>query len=49
MATHLTGKTVLPTVVARLTARSSLPPPEINNRTARAEPALGAPVLDLGR
>src|SRR2546428_2244713 len=36
------GALPLPTVVARLTARSSLPPPETENRIARAKPALGA-------
>src|SRR5439155_6541542 len=37
------GSAPLPTVVARLTARSSLPPPQTKNRIARAKPALDAP------
>ena len=36
------GFAPLPTVVARLTARSSLPPPKTRNRIARAKPAVGA-------
>ena len=36
------GFAPLPTVVARLAARSSLPPPQTNGRMAPAKPALEA-------